>query len=104
MNLRGFIHLANMAQKVGVDLWNYETADGRGIRKALDFLLPYVKGQKKWEHQQITSLENALEGLRLNYLIGAVKTGDKRYLEVIQSVTKPATELEILLYPLFDQQ
>ena len=102
MNLRGFIHLANMAQTVGVDLWNYETADGRGIRKVLDFLLPYAQSQKKWEHKQITSLETALEGLKLNYLVGAVKTGDKRYLEVIQSVTKPATELEILLYPLFD--
>lgn len=100
MNLRGFFHLANMAQTVGVDLWNYETADGRGIRKALDFLLPYVQGQNKWEHQQITDLEDALEGLKLNYLVGAVKTGDKRYLEVTQSVTKPATELEILLYPL----
>jgi len=73
MNLRGFIHLANMAQTVDVDLWNYETADGRGIRKALDFLLPYAQGQKKWEHQQITNLETALEGLKLNYLVGAVK-------------------------------
>ena len=102
MNLRGFIHLANMAQTVGVDLWNYETADGRGIRKALDFLLPYAQSQKKWEHKQITNLETALEGLKLNYLVGAVKTGDKRYLEVTQSMTKPSTELEILLYPLFD--
>jgi len=104
MNLRGFIHLANMARTVGVDLWNFETADGRGIRKALDFLLPYVKNKKKWESQQITDLEEALEGLKINYIIGAVKTGNDEYLEVMQSLSKPATELEILLYPVFDEQ
>ena len=49
MNLRGFIHLANMAQTIDVDLWNFETSDGRSIRKALDFLLPYVQGKKTWE-------------------------------------------------------
>jgi Alginate lyase len=104
MNLRGFIHLANMARTVGVDLWNFETADGRGIRKALDFLLPYVKNKKKWESQQITDLEEAMEGLKINYIIGAVKTGNDEYLEVMQSLSKPATELEILLYPVFDEQ
>jgi len=101
MNLRGFINLANMAQTVGVDLWNFETTDGRGIRKALDFLIPYVSGKENWEHQQISSEEEAMKLLELNYLIAAVKTGDNRYLEVAQSISKPATKLEILLYPLF---
>jgi len=85
-----------------VDLWNFETSDGRSIRKGLDFLLPYVQGKKKWEYQQITSLEEALEGLKLNYLISAVKTGDKKYLEIAQLMSGPATELEILLYPSFE--
>jgi len=102
MNLRGFIHLANMAQTIGVNLWNFETSDGRSIRKGLDFLLPYVQGKKKWEHQQITNPEEALEGLKLNYLISAVKTGDKKYLEIAQLMSGPVTELEILLYPSFE--
>jgi hypothetical protein len=102
MNLRGFIFLANMAQTVDVDLWNFETPDGRSIRKALDFLLPYVQGKKRWENQQITSLEESLEGLKLNYLISAVKTGDKKYFEVVQSMSEPITAPEILLFPLFE--
>lgn len=104
MNLRGFIYLANMAKTVNVDLWEFETSDGRGIRKCLDFLLPYVLGNKEWEHPQITSMEEALEGLKLNYLIGAVKTGNEKYLEVTRSIPKPVTALDILLYPLFDEQ
>jgi hypothetical protein len=56
VNLRGLFALATLGDRVGVDLWRYETADGRGIRKALDWLVPYAAGEKKWEHEQITPL------------------------------------------------
>jgi hypothetical protein len=54
MNLRGLMNLAYLGDQVGLDLWHFETKDGRSIRKALEFLAPYAQGDKKWEHQQIT--------------------------------------------------
>ena len=53
MNLYGFLLLARLAEHVNVDLWNYETADGKGIHKAIDWLVPYVKNEKKWTYEQI---------------------------------------------------
>jgi hypothetical protein len=52
MNLEGLVTLAELADHVGVDLWNYQTKDGRGIRKAFDFLCPFAEGEK-WKYQQI---------------------------------------------------
>jgi hypothetical protein len=52
-NLSGLMLLATLGENLGVDLWHYQTADGRSIRKALDFLAPYALGQKKWSYQQI---------------------------------------------------
>lgn len=52
-NLDGLMQLARLGERVGVDLWNYETADGRSIRKAIDFLAPYAMGEKKWTYQQL---------------------------------------------------
>ena len=60
LNLCGLVALAGLADRVGVDLWHYQTADGRSIRKALDFMLPYVKSPPApWPYQQIIPLDRA---------------------------------------------
>jgi hypothetical protein len=52
-NLDGLMLLAELGERVGIDLWHYETRDGRSIRKALDFLAPFAFGEKKWTYQQL---------------------------------------------------
>ena len=51
--LEAWFRTASFADNAGVDIWHYTTADGRSIRKALDWLLPYAMGEKKWEYKQI---------------------------------------------------
>lgn len=53
-NLRAFFDLAALGDRVGLDLWNYQTADGRSLRKALDYLVPFASGERKWTDAQIT--------------------------------------------------
>jgi hypothetical protein len=60
LNLRALAALATLADRVGVDLWNFQTPDGRSIRHALDFLVPYVKTPpEKWPFQQIQKFDRA---------------------------------------------
>lgn len=53
MNLSAFTKLAWYGKRLGVDLWNYKTEDGRGLKKGYEFLIPYLTTNKKWEYQQI---------------------------------------------------
>jgi len=57
MNLEGLMQLALLGRHAGVDLWNFQSSDGRGIRKALDFLVPFALGDRKWSHQQLGELQ-----------------------------------------------
>ena len=52
-NLAGLMQLAKLGENVGVDLWHFETKDGRSICKALDYLAPFATREKKWTHQQL---------------------------------------------------
>jgi Alginate lyase/NPCBM/NEW2 domain/Melibiase len=52
-NLDGLMLLARLGESVGIDLWTYQTRDGRSIRKALDFLKPFAAGEAKWPYQQL---------------------------------------------------
>lgn len=54
-NLGGLCRLATLGDHVGVDLWHFTTDDGRSIRRAIDFLAPYVgHAPRPWPHEQIT--------------------------------------------------
>jgi hypothetical protein len=52
-NLRALIDLASIGQNLGVDLWHYQTPDGRSLLKGLEFMSPYAAASKKWPFQQI---------------------------------------------------
>jgi hypothetical protein len=52
-NLSGLWTVAAIGEKTGVDLWNYQTNDGRGLFAALAYLAPFALGEKKWPHKQI---------------------------------------------------
>lgn len=54
-NLEALFTCARLGEHVGLDLWSFRTPDGRGLRPALDWMLPYALGEKPWEGKQIRS-------------------------------------------------
>ncbi len=52
-NIRGHLDLAKYAEHVKVDLAHYASADGASVRRALDWALPYMTGEKEWPYKQI---------------------------------------------------
>lgn len=53
VNLNALFCLASVGDHAGVDLWNYRTPDGRSLRGALDWMIPFTTGAKVWTHRQI---------------------------------------------------
>jgi hypothetical protein len=57
MNLEALVTMADVGSAVNEDLWNFSTPDGRSIRRALDFLLPFATGAEDWPSKQIKPFE-----------------------------------------------
>jgi hypothetical protein len=96
-NLEALMALATLGDKLGVDLWRFETKDGRGIRKALDWLVPFATGEKKWEYEQL----NGLQGGALAPLLrrAAVAYREEAYEKTLASLPRKGAATMSLLYP-----
>lgn len=75
--LEAWFKTATLADNIGVDLWHYTTSDGRSIKKAIDWLLPYALGEKKWEYKQIHDYSK--KQLYYILLVAADKYQDSHY-------------------------
>jgi hypothetical protein len=98
-NLTAMLKLAALGERAGVDLWGYQSSDGRSIRRALEFLAPYVDPGKPWPRKQIASPDRAalLPLLQQAYL----HTRDERYRQWVKvgSTKESASSRMWLLYP-----
>lgn len=57
MNLYAWCRLAIIADHLGIDLWNKQTIDGKGIERAVVWCLPYALKQKEWRYDQIVAFD-----------------------------------------------
>ena len=82
--LAAWFTAATLADNVGVDIWNYRTKDGKGIKVAFNWLLPYAMGDKAWTYPQIHEYK---KGDFLAVLIVAANHyNDNAYTEAIEKL------------------
>jgi hypothetical protein len=98
-NLRGFFNLATLATAAGVDLFGFRTGDGRSIRKAVDYMVPYADPARPWPGQQIAppKRDDFMELLRR----AGVVYGDPAYEQQLQAHFHPGATSDIIqiIYP-----
>lgn len=46
-------HVAELGRCVGLDLWAFRTPDGRGLRKAIDYVGPYAGREGAWPDKEL---------------------------------------------------
>ena len=56
MNLYGYFLIAKLAENNNVSLWNQQISEGKSLRNALEWIVPYLKNEKVWEYEQIQKI------------------------------------------------
>jgi len=82
--LGSFTNLALSAAQCGFDAWHLETEDGRSIRKAMDWFVPFLTGKSPWAWKQIKPYnpENVVGQLAAC----SVAYAEPRYLEIARQL------------------
>jgi hypothetical protein len=94
-DLTAFLHLAELGERVGVDLWNYRTADGRSLLQGLEYLIPFATGEKRWPHEQIKQFRPS----ELHPVLrrAAIGWNEPRYREIARQIGGETPRLELTL-------
>jgi hypothetical protein len=96
--MEAFFIIADVSEKLGIDMWNYTSPSGKSLKKAFDALRPYISGAKQWEGQQIKPFE--YDEAYVLLVEGAEKLGCKSCHQDIRSLAgDKASKLRLnLLY------
>ena len=64
------------------NLWKFELADGRGMRKAMEFMVPYIRDKKSWPHQPDVMYDEYWPMRQSSLLFAGIAFGRSEYLDI----------------------
>jgi hypothetical protein len=64
------------------DLWAFALPDGRGMRRAMAFLVPYIRDKKTWPHPPDVMYDEHWPMRQVSLLFAARAYGEPEYLEL----------------------
>jgi Alginate lyase len=94
-NLTAYLHLAALGDRVGVDLWQYRTDEGRSLRQGVEYLIPFATGEKRFPYEQIT--EFRASALHPVLRRAAVGWSEPKYRELARRIGGGTRRLDLTL-------
>jgi len=108
-NLGVAANIANLGEKLGLDVWDVRGSGGGGMRRTTDFLLPYMNGTKTWTYwpstevfpKSPTTYYGLLRQISLGFCdLGFSQAADDlstngQYSELSVNITYPAAALSV---------
>ena len=91
-NLKALTLIANIAEKVNLSLWQYQTTEGHSLKVAVDYLMPVIHGER-WPHTS-----KNLDVTYLAPILGEIMIykPEKQYEKALVSILQTLNEQKIL--------
>jgi len=87
--------LCQIASTPADDLWKFEAADGRGIRKAVEFLYPYLADKSKWPRKPDIQAWEGWPARQPSLLFAGLALGDQKYLDLWKKLPADPADPEV---------
>ncbi len=91
-NMTTLCHVLSTEQD---NLWTYELLDGRGIRKAIAFLYPFLADKSKWTLKPDVQAWEGWPARQPNLIFGGLALGEQKYLDLWQKLPADPTDPEV---------
>jgi hypothetical protein len=91
--------MAGVAQTLSTpsdDLWTFETPDGRGLRRALAYLVPYIRDKKTWPRPPDVMYDEHWPMRQPSLLLGGLALGKPEYVDLWKTLPADSTVEEVV--------
>ena len=91
-------NMASLCQLLSTDkdnLWAFSLSDGRGIRKAMEFLYPYLADKSKWPHQPDVQAWDGWPARQPSLLFAGLGLHEQKYLDLWRKLPADPTNAEV---------
>jgi Alginate lyase len=78
------------------NLWTFELADGRGMRKAMAFMTPYIRDKKSWPLKPDVMYDREWPMRHCSVLFAGEEYGDIDYIELWKTLNADSTVEEVI--------
>ncbi|HEV8378431.1 MAG TPA: alginate lyase family protein [Tepidisphaeraceae bacterium] len=93
--LDNLIALAQMLSTSDDDLWKFTLPDGRGAKKGMEFLYPYLADKGKWPKKPDIASWEAWPARQPCLLFAGLAFGDEKYLELWKKLPADPEDAEV---------
>lgn len=93
-NLEAMAGICQLLSTAEDNLWTF--ADGRGMRKAMDFIVPYIRDKKSWPHKPDVMYDEHWPMRQTSLLFAGLALGRPEYIELWKKLPADSTVEEIV--------
>jgi len=95
-NLDAMVMACHILSDAKNDLWNFQTTDGKSIRKGLDFLYPFIRDKSSWPHQKDVMYWNDWPVAQPSLLFGAQAFGKEEWFSTWKNLDHKPEVVEVI--------
>lgn len=95
-NLEAFSAIAQILSTPGENLWTFELADGRGLRKAVAFMAPFIRDKTKWPLKPDVMYDDQWPMRQSSLLFAGLAFRDAAYIDLWKTLPADSTVDEVI--------
>jgi hypothetical protein len=95
-NLDAMATICQILSTPSDNLWTYQLADGRGMRKALEFMVPFIKDKSGWAHPRDVQYHDEWPMRQASLLFGGLALAQPEYVSLWKTLKPDSTVEEVV--------
>jgi hypothetical protein len=95
-NLEAMAAIAQILSTPADNLWTFELADGRGLRRALAFMAPFIEDKSRWPHPRDVQYHDEWPMRQASLLFGGVALNKPEYVALWKTLRADSEVEEVV--------